>query len=189
MTGERAHYELAAGRRDEAIRLLRTLSAFANEGGMLPEQIWDAHDIPERELYFGHPAGSAMPLVWAHSEYLKLRRSLNDGRVFDMPAETVQRYLVDQVGSPFAVWRFDRAGETMPAGKTLRLEVLAAARVRWTTDGWQSNQTTATRDTGLGIFVADLPSEKLNSGAKIIFTFEWTEAGHWEGRDFTVTVG
>ena len=127
LTGERAHYELAAGRRDEAVRLLRTMSAFANEGGMFPEQIWDAPDIPEHELYFGHPAGSAMPLVWAHAEYLKLRRSLRDGRVFDMPPETVQRYLVEKVGSPFAVWRFDRPGQTIPAGKTLRLEVLAPA--------------------------------------------------------------
>jgi len=44
-------------------------------------------------LYFGHPSGSAMPLVWAHAEYLKLQRSLRDGRVFDLPPQTVQRYL------------------------------------------------------------------------------------------------
>ncbi|MCL4476792.1 MAG: glycoside hydrolase family 15 protein, partial [Nitrospirae bacterium] len=74
LTGERAHYELAAGRRAEAERLSRTMEAFANEGGMISEQVWDAPDIPERELFFGRPSGSAMPLVWAHSEYVKLRR-------------------------------------------------------------------------------------------------------------------
>ncbi len=47
----------------------------------------------ERELYFGRPSGSAMPLVWAHAEYIKLRRSLRDGRVFDMPPQTVDRYI------------------------------------------------------------------------------------------------
>jgi glucoamylase len=26
-----------------------------------------------------------MPLVWAHAEYVKLARSLRDGRVFDTP--------------------------------------------------------------------------------------------------------
>ena len=93
LTGERAHYELAAARPAAAQRLLITLEAFANEGGMIPEQLWDSADIPERELFFGRPAGSAMPLVWAHAEYLKLCRSLKDGRVFDTPPQTVQRYI------------------------------------------------------------------------------------------------
>jgi len=59
--------------------LLRALEAFANEGGLFPEQVWDAPDIPDRELFFGQPSGSAMPLVWAHAEYIKLRRSLARG--------------------------------------------------------------------------------------------------------------
>ncbi len=76
LTGERAHYELAAGRVENAKRLLATMESFANEGGLISEQVWDSPDIPERELHFGRPSGSAMPLVWAHAEYLKLRRSL-----------------------------------------------------------------------------------------------------------------
>ena len=126
LTGERAHYELAAGRRDEAVRLLHAMEAFANEGGLIPEQIWDAPDIPERELFFGRPSGSAMPLVWAHAEYVKLRRSLRDGRVFDMPPQTVERYLVRKTGSSLAIWRFDRKVGSFPAGQTLRLVLLAA---------------------------------------------------------------
>ena len=69
LTGERAHYELAAGRAEVATTLLGALERFANEGGLISEQVWDAADIPERELYFGRPSGSAMPLVWAHAEY------------------------------------------------------------------------------------------------------------------------
>jgi hypothetical protein len=38
-----------------------------------------------------------MPLVWTHAEYLKLRRSLHDGRLFDLPPQAVQRYLVDKM--------------------------------------------------------------------------------------------
>ena len=48
LTGERAHYELAAGRTAEAERLLRTLEACSSDGHLLPEQVWDSDDIPER---------------------------------------------------------------------------------------------------------------------------------------------
>ncbi|MEJ2758164.1 MAG: glucan 1,4-alpha-glucosidase [Anaerolineales bacterium] len=96
LTGERAHYELAAGHKKTALKLLHTMSQFSSEGGLLPEQIWDSEDIPELELFFGKPSGSAMPLVWAHAEFVKLLRSLQDGKVFDTPEQTVQRYLRKQ---------------------------------------------------------------------------------------------
>jgi glucoamylase len=102
---------------------------------MIPEQIWDAPDLREQELCFGQPSGSAMPLVWAHAEYVKLRRSLQDHRIFDMPPQTVQRYVVQNADSPYAVWCFNNKTESIPAGKTLRLESLAAAVVHWSADG------------------------------------------------------
>jgi glucoamylase len=188
LTGERAHYELAAGRRDVALRLLRALETFANEGGLISEQIWDAPDIPDRELFFGRPSGSAMPLVWAHSEYIKLRRSLHEGRVFDMPSQTVQRYQVDKVGSPYAIWRPNQKSRKMPQGKMLRLECTAPALVHWSADGWQSRHDAETRDTTLGMYIADLPTEQLASGTTITFTYYWPQAGRWEGVDYSVVV-
>ena len=96
LAGERAHYEIAAGRPQVAEELLRVME-FSTEGGrLIPEQVWDAPDIPERELFAGKPTGSACPLVWAHSEYIKLRRSLQEGKIFDQPPQTVQRYLVEK---------------------------------------------------------------------------------------------
>ncbi len=136
LTGERAHYELAAGRIKQATALLATLERSAGEGGMLPEQVWDTDDVPERELFRGRPSGSAMPLVWAHSEHIKLLRSLRDGRVFDLPPQPVQRYQVDKITSPVRCWRFNQKRRTLPAGKALRLELPAAATVHWTLDDW-----------------------------------------------------
>jgi glucoamylase len=103
LAGERAHYELARGDRAEATRLLRVMAGQTSPGGLIPEQVWDAADIPERELFNGHPSGSAMPLVWAHAEYVKLLRSLKDGRVFDMLPQTVQRYQVEKVASACSI--------------------------------------------------------------------------------------
>ncbi|MGB6696041.1 MAG: glycoside hydrolase family 15 protein, partial [Terracidiphilus sp.] len=68
LSGERAHYELAAG--NGVIPLIASYEKFATCGQMMPEQVWDAADIPERSMRRGQPAGSAVPLVWAHAEYL-----------------------------------------------------------------------------------------------------------------------
>jgi len=188
LTGERAHYELAAGHLDAARNLLCTLEAFANEGGMLPEQIWDQADIPERELFCGRPSGSAMPLAWAHAEYVKLRRSLRDGRAFDLPRQTVERYVAQQTGSPYAFWRMNQKCQAIPAGKTLRVELTRPAEVHWSSDGWRTIHDTQARDTTLGIYVAELPTGELPPDSSVTFTFHWAEDNHWEGTDFVVTV-
>ncbi|HEY3933931.1 MAG TPA: glucan 1,4-alpha-glucosidase, partial [Gemmatimonadales bacterium] len=170
LTGERALYELAAGHTADAMRLLGAFESFASDGGLLPEQIWDAPDIAERELYFGRPAGSAMPLVWAHAEYVKLRRSLRDGAVFDLPPQTVQRYLVDHTGSEHAVWRFSHKLREMPAGKSLRIETTAAAVIHWSADNWATVADTPTDDTDLGMHVADLATTMIAAGGRVVFT-------------------
>jgi glucoamylase len=188
LTGERAHYELAAGRPEVARGLLRTLEAFANEGGMLPEQVWDAPDIPDRELAFGRPSGSAMPLVWAHAEYIKLRRSLRDGRVFDTPPQPVERYLSRGAVGRLAIWSFRQKVRSLAAGRALRLTAQAPATVRWTTDDWGTSRDTELAGSELGFFLTDLPTEALPAGASVAFTFFWPEAGRWERENFRVVV-
>jgi glucoamylase len=188
LTAERAHYELAAGRRDVAEQLVQALEAFAGQGGLLPEQIWDTDDIPQQELYCGQASGSAQPLVWAHAEYLKVCRSLQDGRVFDRPPQTVQRYLVDRTTSDRVVWRFNNKARAIPVGTILRIETLDAALVHWSVDGWWTVHDTATRDTTLGVHVADLPTAHLPTGARVDLTFYWPDENRWEGVDFGVLV-
>jgi glucoamylase len=129
-----------------------------------------------------------MPLVWAHSEYVKLRRSSHDGRVFDTPPQTVQRYQLKKTGSSNAIWRFNHKCRTITRGKTLRLEVLAPAMVHWSADYWRTAKDTQTRDNGLGVHVADLPSNNLPAGGMIIFTIYWPEQNRWEGVDYSVIV-
>jgi len=188
LAGERAHYELAAGRPQAAEELLRVME-FSTEGSrLIPEQVWDAADIPGRELFLGKPSGSACPLVWAHAEYIKLRRSLRDGKIFDQPPQTVQRYLVERRKSPYFCWRFNNKCRTMPQGKKLRIVLFAPARVHWSFDGWQTVRDTDTRDSGLGTSFADLSSDSLAVGREIVFTFYWLQEQRWQGADFTVVV-
>ena len=69
LTGERGHYELAAAH--DARPFLRAMEQFSNGTALLPEQIWDQADLPEANMRRGGPTGSANPLLWAHSEYLR----------------------------------------------------------------------------------------------------------------------
>jgi glucoamylase len=155
---------------------------------LLPEQVWDSADIPERELFLGKPTGSACPLVWAHSEYIKLVRSLKDGKIFDQPPQTVMRYRVEKRRSVYCEWRFNNKCRTLPSGKGLRIALMAAAVVHWSRDGWKTATDVTTRDTGTGIHVADLPTGELEVGRSIVFTMFWPGGQRWEGADFSVTV-
>jgi len=189
LAGERAHCELAAGRPDAAEALLRVMEgSTAGSSRLIPEQVWDRADIPELELSAGKPSGSACPLVWAHAEYIKLRRSLRDGKIFDQPPQTVERYLVEKHPSQFFPWRFNNKARTVPSGKKLRLALLAPATVRWSVDDWQTALETSSRNTKLGVHAVDLPTDKLPVGRRIAFTFRWERDQRWEGVDFSVVV-
>ena len=185
LTGERAHFELAAGRREEAVRLLHAVERFAGDGGMIPEQVWDGADIPRHDLYFGRPSGSAMPLAWAHAEYIKLRRSLRDGRIFDMPRQSVRRYLVDGVESPHVLWRLGHRRRAVTPGKVLRVELPWPAVVLWSAGAGRDARRIPTRDSGLGIHFADLTTQGLSRGEAVGFTITQSgpgrrgEVGRW----------
>lgn len=188
LTGERAHYELAAGKVKRASDLLNTMGNFSDEGGMIPEQIWDTKDIPKRELFLGKPAGSAMPLVWAHSEYMKLCRSLHDKKIFDMPVQTQERYLKQKTTSPYDFWRFGRKLQAISKKKKLRIEAPVPFSLHWSTNNWKTLKDTLSDDSGVGIQHVDIPLSRIKAGSTVTFTFFWTETGNWEGKNFEVQV-
>lgn len=188
LTGERAHYELAAGNRAGAQTLLAALEGFASDGHLIPEQVWDAPDLFECGLFRGRPSGSAMPLVWAHAEHVKLLRSLAAGRVFDTPPQPRQRYQIDKVGARHGIWRFNHKCRGLPAGRILRVELPAAASIHWSVDGWRTGHDTPTQDSGFGIHFADLATADLAVGSPVVFTLYWPAADRWEGVDYRLII-
>jgi glucoamylase len=189
LAGERAHYELARGRPEAAVRLLGAMRAQTSDGGMLPEQVWDSKDIPERELFNGRPTGGAMPLVWAHAEYVKLVRSLYDGVVFDMPDQPYDRYVRQKVEARHAIWSSANKTRLMRRARTLRVQTTRQALVHWSADGWTSTHDATSREAGsLGVWIADLDTSALPVGAAVDFTLYYPNEQRWEGRDYRVTV-
>ncbi|MDQ3047706.1 MAG: glucan 1,4-alpha-glucosidase [Bacteroidota bacterium] len=188
LTGERAHYEIAAGNYEYAESLLKTFENYANETGLFPEQIWDAEDIPELDLYSGKATGGAMPLVWAHSEYIKLCRSLKSKQIFDMPSQTRERYLEDKKESNIVIWNFSTQYKYIPKGKALRVQAVSSATVKWSSDNWETHHEVHTLDSSLGIHFADLSTENLEHEQEIQFTFFWHDSEKWENQSYTLTV-
>jgi glucoamylase len=186
LTGERAHFELSARR--DVKPFMRAIEGFASPTGLLPEQVWDEKDKPNAHMFLGRPTGSAMPLMWAHAEYVKLLRSVSDGRVFDLIPEVAKRYLGDRkVRQLFEIWKPNRRVRFVKKGYTLRVQAPAAFRLHWTGDEWSTANDTPSSATTLGIDFVDIPITAKQK-TPIRFTFFWPESDSWEGHDYVVEI-
>jgi glucoamylase len=185
LTGERGHYELAAGR--DPTPYIQAIERFATSTGLLPEQIWDQPDNPKALLYFARETGAAMPLVWAHAEYIKLVRSAADGRVFDLLEPVADRYLSGLKREPIEIWKFNRRVRSVASGTRLRVIASIPFRLHWSADEWQNYKDSDSTPTSIGHSYVDIPVGP-EQKAPIRFTFYWPDTLRWEGQDFAVAV-
>lgn len=185
LAGERGHYALSAD--EDPLPMLETMAASASPGGMIPEQVWDAAPIPQRRLYPGRPTGSAMPLAWAHAEFIKLAVSRNHGRPVDRPEAVWKRYGGGKKPSAYAFWWPHAQIRSMAAGCRLVVALPRAGVVHWGLDGWREVKDFEALDTGLGFWVAELDSVHLREGQSIDFTIRWQEDG-WAGIDYRIEI-
>ena len=190
LTGERAHYELAAGHDIEP--LIRTYEKFATPGQMIPEQVWDEPSRPGLGLRFGAPGGSAVPLVWAHAEYLKLLRSALDGKVFDRVDPVYARYSEPEgrkgLRRKLEIYTRRRPIQKVTAGDTLRILDEDRFEVVWSVDGWKSTHHTASRERGSAGFSADIEMPASVEAGELSWTLQWTEKGRWLGYNVQVKI-
>lgn len=92
LTGERGEYELALGDVAAARKRLDTLAGFANDGLMIPEQVWDRKESPAPSFRFGAGTGSATPLAWSMAQFIRLAMSIERGRNVETPRIVWERY-------------------------------------------------------------------------------------------------
>jgi glucoamylase len=186
LTGERGHYELAAGH--DAGLYIQAMEKLASATGLLPEQSWDSPDMPDVYMYCGRPTGSAMPLMWAHAEYIKLLRSARDGKVSDLIPDVAKRYL--EGGAKrcrFEIWKPMRQVRSVKRGDVLRIQTAGGFRLHWSDDEWRTVKDTDSVSTRLGVEYVDIPIGAEQQGS-IRFTFFRTADNSWEGRDYAVSV-
>jgi glucan 1,4-alpha-glucosidase len=92
LSGERGEYEVANGR--SGLPQLTTMANTANDGYMIPEQVWDQPEPAPAPYGYqpGKATGSASPLAWAMAQYVRLARAIEAGRPVETPAVVAQRY-------------------------------------------------------------------------------------------------
>lgn len=189
LTLERAAYELAAG--NDVAPYLRAVEKFTAGVGLIPEQIWDAPDLPEEHMFFGEPTGAAIPLMWAHADFVKLLRSVVDKRVFDLLDPVAERYCrnpeTDAPRRVIEVWKMNRQVRSVPAGGLLRVQASSPFCLHWSADQWQTAHDTSSTPTSIGVEYADI-EVAVTQNSSLRFTFFWPQDNQWQGVDYQVEV-
>ncbi len=129
--------------------------------------------------------------MWAHAEYLKLLRSISDGRVFDRISAVEERYAVKPGTRAFTsgleIFQVARQIQAIPAGQTLRIIDGQRFRVVWSADNWATTTTQDSRVVGYPGSYADIPTTAKQTGS-IVFTLFWPEQNRWLGRNCEVKI-
>jgi glucoamylase len=200
LVGERGHLALQSGA--DPLPYLKTMWRCASPGGLLPEQVWDTDPIPALELAPGRPSGSAMPLVWAHAEFLKLLVARERGRPVEWLASVEQHFghhpLANQRetisgtgditnrASTIWHWRDEAPIARLPAGKSLAVEDSVPFTLHLGFDGWQRVQDRPAERRPFGIWSVVLTEQDLLEAEDLHFT-RWYESG-WENRDHRIAL-
>lgn len=184
LTGERGHYALSAG--EDVLPYLIAMNRMAGHGGLIPEQVWDGAPLPERGLWPGRPSGSAMPLAWAHAEFVKLAAS----RFLDHPMDRLNavwsRYQGRRPDAGTWIWSLAAPLNHLPAGKHLLILLPDATLLHIGFDGWRDVSDRQSEALGLGLHGLTLAASELAGHASLDFTLRWRDGEAWLGRDVRV---
>lgn len=139
--------------------------------------------MPRAGLVPGRPSGSAMPLVWAHAEFVKLAVGLREGRPVDRPEAVWLRYAGRKPRPGRAHWAPWMPVATIAEGQQLRVLCDTPTAVRWGVDGLRNASEAPTAPSVLGLHAADLATGALRPGQTVHFTSD-----AWPGQEWAVAV-
>lgn len=184
LAGERGHLDVLLGK--DATPYLEAMAKMTGPGGLIPEQVWDSDPIPERFLAPGKPTGSAMPLVWAHSEFIKLALAAKTGRPIERLEAVEDRYGGERPEAATWHWRHDTGFDELPVGRELLVEATAPFSLHYGFDGWQNVRDQASTPTCFGMHGVRLTPGDLRGAASLDFTFHDAEPDRWEGTNYRI---
>ena len=186
LTGERGHLALQAG--EDPLEYLETMSRCTSPGGLLPEQVWDSAAIPALGLEPGRPSGSAMPLLWAHAEFLKLLVAREQGTPIEMLRSVQARYARAPAPPQAATyhWRNEVPALSLPRNRDLLIEDREPFALHFGFDGWQRVADRAASPMPFGLWGVRLTASELNGAQALNFTRCYPRG--WENLDHRVVL-
>jgi glucoamylase len=191
LTGERGHFELQRG--NDPMPYLEMMTRMTGPTGLIPEQVWDAPAIPKRLLEPGKPTGSAMPLVWAHAEFIKLLCARQQKRPLEL-LRCVETHLQDNAArgrtrTASWHWRTDTPFDVLPAERDLLIEMDKPFVLHMGFDGWQTIEDRPSAPLAFGRHGVRLSRAELAGRSVLDFTRFFVDEAKWEGRDYSIKVG
>lgn len=179
LTGERGHFALQEGEDPQAY--LSAMIKMTGPGGLIPEQIWDSEAIPEHYLYPGKPSGSAMPLVWAHAEFLKLLYAMKQGEPLELLDSVKKRYKFQVPRAKTWHWRSDTPFSSLPTGRNLIIEASQTFSLEYQLGDTDPQEKTAQK-LGLGIYGLRFKRTELSNHKMLNFSLRFQTDESKNGR-------
>ena len=187
LTGERGHYAVVAG--EDARPYLDAMARMTGPGGLIPEQIWDTDAIPALGLFPGKPSGSAMPLVWAHAEFIKLLVASANRRPVELLEVVEDRYGGKIPNAKVWHWRSLSPFSRLPHGKAILIEGPEPFRLHFGFNGWYRPTDVNSEPLPFGMHGVLLSAAEIEGAARLDFTFFYPGRDQWQGRDYAVEIG
>jgi glucoamylase len=187
LAGERGHFELQLGR--DPLPYLESMARMTGPGGLIPEQVWDGPPIPGRSLQPGKPSGSAMPLVWAHAEFLKLLVARQHKRPLEL-LDSVEEHVRDRppTGGTWH-WRLELQFDALPGERDLLIDLPRPFVVHLGFDGWRQIDDRKSQPLAFGRHGVRLAAGELALCRMVDFTLYYPDERRWEGQDHHVRIG
>ncbi|MGA8921793.1 MAG: hypothetical protein WB682_01510, partial [Candidatus Dormiibacterota bacterium] len=132
------------------------------------------------------PNGSASPLGWAHAEYLELLTTVALAGFPDIVLPARRRYTEVPPSEPAFIWSHHHQITRIAAGRRLRVQLPRPGAVHYTFDEWKTFTEVEATDTTLGVWIAEVPCNKLSPETDFSWTAHYVSG--WEGKNFTLTV-
>jgi glucoamylase len=180
LIGEVGHFALLRG--EDATPHLDAMRKLTGRCGLMPEQVW-GHAAPAG-VSAGEPTGSAMPLLWTHSEFLKLVYARKERQPIEQLEAVKVRYLEDPPQAEIWHWRPHAPFTAVPRGRKARIELPLPFRLRFGFDGWRDVADLESARLGFGLHGVLLGADALQGRSRIDFTYWNRESQSWAGVDY-----
>ena len=189
LAGERGHFDLLLGL--DPLPYLETMARMTGPGGLIPEQVWDGPSLPARRLEPGKPTGSAMPLVWAHAEFLKLLVARQQKRPLELLSSVEEHLSRDEAtgetsGNGPWHWRPDLPFDAVPEGRDILIDMPLPFILHVGFDGWQGLEDRPSAPLAFDRHGVRLQAKEFDRRLVVDFTFYFIDEAFWEGRDHHV---